>query len=80
VLKPELVGPDIILPEGDPAHGHARVMEGWYLIYTSSDERSPFSQYSAHDQLLAAVRELVARCTMARASVSCARGTASARR
>ncbi|CAD6230111.1 unnamed protein product [Miscanthus lutarioriparius] len=61
VLKPELVSPDVILPEGDPARGHARVMEGWYLIYTSSDERSPFSKYSAREQLLAAVRELVAR-------------------
>jgi len=61
VLKPELVSPDAILPEGDPSRGQARVMEGWYLIYTSSDERSPFSRYSAREQLLAAVRELVAR-------------------
>ncbi|XP_003569665.1 phospholipase A1-II 5 [Brachypodium distachyon] len=61
VLKPDLVAPDAILPESDPARGHARVMKGWYVIYTSSDERSPFSKYSARDQLLAAVRELVAK-------------------
>ncbi|KAJ1285067.1 hypothetical protein BS78_03G252600 [Paspalum vaginatum] len=71
VLKPDLVSPDAILPEGDPARGHARVMEGWYLIYTSSDERSPFSKYSARDQLLAAVRELVARYKDESLSIVC---------
>lgn len=71
VLKPELVSPDAILPEGDPARGHARVMEGWYLIYTSSDERSPFSKYSAREQLLAAVRELVARYKGESLSIVC---------
>ncbi|KAI4964510.1 hypothetical protein ZWY2020_005642 [Hordeum vulgare] len=29
--------------EGDPARGHVGVMKGWYVIYTSTDERSPFS-------------------------------------
>ncbi|KAI5021767.1 hypothetical protein ZWY2020_058497 [Hordeum vulgare] len=43
VLKPDLVTPDTILPEGDPARGHVGVMKGWYVIYTSTDERSPFS-------------------------------------
>ncbi|CAD6237125.1 unnamed protein product [Miscanthus lutarioriparius] len=71
VLKPELVSPDAILPEGDPARGHARVMKGWYLIYTSSDERSPFSKYSAREQLLAAVRELVARYKDESLSIVC---------
>lgn len=71
VLKPELVSPDAILPEGDPARGHARVMKGWYLIYTSSDERSPFSKYSAREQLLAAVRELVARYKGESLSIVC---------
>ncbi|KAL6839824.1 hypothetical protein ACP4OV_029634 [Aristida adscensionis] len=71
VLKPELVAPDAILPDGDPARGHARVMKGWYMIYTSSDERSPFSKHSARDQLLAAVRELVARYKGESLSVVC---------
>ncbi|XP_062206666.1 phospholipase A1-II 5-like [Phragmites australis] len=71
VLKPELVSPDAILPEGDPAHGHARVMKGWYLVYTSSDERSPFSKYSARDQLHAAVRELVAKYKNENLSIVC---------
>ncbi|KAL6614641.1 hypothetical protein ACP70R_036911 [Stipagrostis hirtigluma subsp. patula] len=71
VLKPELVSPDAVLPEGDPARGHARVMKGWYLIYTSSDERSPFSKHSARDQLLAAVRELVARYKGENLSIVC---------
>jgi hypothetical protein len=71
VLKPELVSPDAVLPEGDPASGHARIMKGWYLIYTSSDERSPFSKHSARDQLLAAVRELVARYRSESLSVVC---------
>ncbi|KAF8677948.1 hypothetical protein HU200_046305 [Digitaria exilis] len=61
VLKPELVSLDHILPESGDDDDGARVMKGWYIIYTSSDERSPFSKYSARDQLLAAVRELVAR-------------------
>ncbi|KAE8791344.1 Phospholipase A1-II 5 [Hordeum vulgare] len=43
VLKPDLVAPDTILLEGDPARGHVGVMKGWYVIYTSTDERSPFS-------------------------------------
>ncbi|KAK3165243.1 hypothetical protein QOZ80_1AG0030760 [Eleusine coracana subsp. coracana] len=71
VLKPELVSPDAVLPEGDPARGHARVMKGWYLIYTSSDERSPFSKFSARDQLLAAVRELVAKYKGEKLSIVC---------
>ncbi|PAN28905.1 hypothetical protein PAHAL_5G185600 [Panicum hallii] len=71
VLKPDLVSPDDVLPEGDPARGHARVMKGWYLIYTSSDERSPFSKHSARDQLLAAVRELVARYKGESLSIVC---------
>ncbi|KAG2591169.1 phospholipase A1-II 5-like [Panicum virgatum] len=58
VLKPDLVSPD-------------HVMKGWYLIYTSSDERSPFSQHSARDQLLAAVRELVARYNGESLSIVC---------
>uniref|UniRef100_A0A0D9V4U0 Phospholipase A1 n=1 Tax=Leersia perrieri TaxID=77586 RepID=A0A0D9V4U0_9ORYZ len=62
VLKPDLVDHDDILPEGHPARDtRSRVMKGWYLIYTSSDERSPFSRYSAREQVLAAVRELVDR-------------------
>ncbi|KAI5000028.1 hypothetical protein ZWY2020_004617 [Hordeum vulgare] len=71
VLKPDLVAPDTILPEGDPASGHARVMNGWYVIYTSTDERSPFSKYSARDQLLAAVRELVAKYKGESLSIVC---------
>lgn len=71
VLKPELVAPDSILPEGDAAHGHARVMKGWYVIYTSSDERSPFTRYSARDQLLAAVRELMAKYKGESLSIVC---------
>jgi hypothetical protein len=71
VLKPDLVAPDAILPDGDPARGHARVMKGWYVIYTSTDERSPFSKYSARDQLLAAVRELVARYKGESLSIVC---------
>lgn len=71
VLKPDLVAPDAILPDGDPAHGHARVMKGWYVIYTSTDERSPFSKYSARDQLLAAVRELVAKYKGESLSIVC---------
>lgn len=71
VLKPDLVSPDAILPEADPARGHARVMKGWYLIYTSSDERSPFSKHSAREQLLAAVRELVARYKGESLSIVC---------
>jgi len=67
VLKPDLVSPNGVLPEGDPA----RVMKGWYLIYTSSDERSPFSQHSARDQLLAAVRGLVARYKGESLSIVC---------
>ena len=67
VLKPDLVSPNGVLPEGDPA----RVMKGWYLVYTSSDERSPFSQHSARDQLLAAVRELVARYKGESLSIVC---------
>ncbi|KAI5021761.1 hypothetical protein ZWY2020_058491 [Hordeum vulgare] len=43
VLKPDLIAPDTILLEGDPARGHVGVMKGWYVIYTSTDERSPFS-------------------------------------
>lgn len=71
VLKPELVALDAILPEGDAAHGHARVMKGWHVIYTSSDERSPFTRYSARDQLLAAVRELMAKYKGESLSIVC---------
>jgi pimeloyl-ACP methyl ester carboxylesterase len=71
VLKPELVSLDAILPEGHPAREDARVMKGWYLIYTSSDERSPFSKHSARDQLLAAVRALADRYKGESLSVVC---------
>ncbi|CAL4947829.1 unnamed protein product [Urochloa decumbens] len=71
VLKPDLVSPDAILPEGDPARAHARVMKGWYLIYTSSDERSPFNKHSARDQLLAAVRQLAEKYKGESLSVVC---------
>ncbi|KAL5226842.1 hypothetical protein ABZP36_015107 [Zizania latifolia] len=71
VLKPDLVDIDDILPEGDPASGRSGVMKGWYLIYTSSDERSPFSKYSARDQMLAAVRGLVAKYKNESLSIVC---------
>ncbi|CAO2183105.1 unnamed protein product [Urochloa humidicola] len=71
VLKPDLVSPDAILPDADPARGHARVMKGWYLIYTSSDERSPFNKHSARDQLLAAVRALAEKYRGESLSVVC---------
>uniref|UniRef100_A0A0E0FS04 Phospholipase A1 n=1 Tax=Oryza nivara TaxID=4536 RepID=A0A0E0FS04_ORYNI len=71
VLKPDLVDHDDILPEGHPGRGRSRVMKGWYLIYSSTDERSPFSKYSARDQMLAAVRELVARYRNESLSVVC---------
>ena len=71
VLRPDLVAPDAVLPDGDPARGHARVMKGWYVIYTSTDERSPFTKYSARDQLLAAVRELVAKYEGESLSIVC---------
>ncbi|CAO1945230.1 unnamed protein product [Urochloa humidicola] len=69
VLKPDLVSPDAILPEA--ADHPARVMKGWYLIYTSSDERSPFNKHSARDQLLAAVRALAERYKGESLSVVC---------
>ncbi|XP_072988942.1 phospholipase A1-II 5 [Typha latifolia] len=71
VLQPELVNIESIVSPKDGEGETPKVMKGWYIMYTSSDTKSPFSKLSARDHLLGAVRELTARYKNESLSIVC---------